>query len=165
MPESSKRKHEEDLVYPEGFTARFFCNLIRQATGQGVGEFISDMARNGNLTPEELEVLLENIPSFPKSEWEKVALSFGLDPELNKYQFRPFSIPHAYLPPSFHKRVMKDSIQWLDVYKERGSQNRGSARLRLMDAVCFTNHGTLFYGLTFRSVARPCVCPFQRPCG
>ncbi|KAF8492802.1 hypothetical protein F5888DRAFT_1636945 [Russula emetica] len=81
MPDSSKRKHEEDL---------------------GVGEFISDMARNGNLTPElgARSVARKN-PVIPQSEWEK---------------------------------VMKDSIQWLDVYKERGSQNRGSARLRLMDA-------------------------------
>ena len=39
----------------------------------------------------------------------------------------------------FHKRVMKDSMQWLDIYKERGSQKGGAARVHLMDAVCLIN--------------------------
>lgn len=30
---------------------------------------------------------------------------------------------------------MKDSIQWLDVYQEDGTQNRDAAISRLMDAV------------------------------
>jgi hypothetical protein len=85
---------------------------------------------------------------------EKVALLFGLDPTIDKYQLQPFSIPHAFLPPSFHKRVMKDSMPWLDVYLERESQKKGAARVRF-----------IFYGLTFPSVARPYVCSFQRPRG
>jgi hypothetical protein len=99
MPESSKRKHEEDL-YRKEFIASFFCNLIRQATGQDrIGEFILDMARNENLTLEDLETLTEKHPaSLPKSEWEKVAPSFGLNPSFDQYQLRPFTIPHAYLP-------------------------------------------------------------------
>ena len=124
MPEQSKGKHEESLD-PEEFSASFLCKLIRQSTGQGVAEFIMDMARDGNLTDEDLKTLLDELPSFPKTEWEKVALLFDLDPSISKYQLQPFSIPHAYLPPSFHKRVMKDSIQWLNVYLERGSQREG----------------------------------------
>jgi hypothetical protein len=162
MPEQSKRKHEEGLD-PEEFTAGL-CNLIRQTTSQGFGEFILDMVQNENLALEDLEPLTEKLPSFLESEWWKVALSFGLDPTIDKYQLRPFSTPHAHLPPSFHKQVMNDSIQWLDVYLERGSQKGGAARVRLMDAVCLTN-GSLLYGLTFPSVARPSVCPFQRPRG
>ena len=104
----------------------------------------------------------EKLPSFPKSEWEKVAHLFGLNPTIDKYQLKPFSTPHAYLPPSFHKRVIKDAIQWLDVYQERGSPKRETARIRLMDAVCITN-GSFFTGLTFHSVARPRMCHFQGP--
>ena len=56
---------------------------------------------------------------------------------------------------------MKDSMQWLDIYKERGSQKEGAARVHLMDAVCLINASCpLFYGLTFSSVARSCV-PFS----
>jgi hypothetical protein len=163
MPEHSKRKHEETLD-PEEFSASPLGKLIRQSTRQGVAELITDLARVGNLTDEDLKTLLDEPPSSPKIEWEKVAPSFGLDPSIDKYQLKPFSIPHAYLPPSFHKRVMKDSIQWLDVYLERGSQKGGASRVRLMDAVCLIN-GSLFYRLTFRSVARPCVRSFQRTRG
>ena len=165
MSTSAKRKHEQDPdPYPEGFTASFLCSLIRNVGGQSVGEFILDMARNENLTLEDLKSLTEKLPSFAKADWEKVAPSFGLDPGIDKYQFEPFSLPHAYLPPSFHERVMTDAIQWLDVYQERGTQRREAARVRLMDAVCLTL-GSHLYELTIRPVARPCVCPFQRTRG
>jgi hypothetical protein len=160
MPERSKRKRE-DLDADE-FTASFFCNLIRQTTGQGVAEFIMDMAQDGKLTDEDLKVLLDKLPSFPESEWEKVARTFGLNPTIDKYQLKPFSTPHAYLPPSFHKRVMKDSIQWLDVYQERGSPKRDAARIRLMDAVCLTNCSFFFYEIDLSLSGMSLCVPFSR---
>lgn len=132
MPEQLKREHEDSE--PEELTAGFVCYLIQRMTGQSVGEFISDMVKKEVLTPEEVEELTDRLPSLPKSEWEKVALEFDLNPTMDKYQLQPFSIPHAYLPPSFHKRVMRNSIQWLDVYQERGSSKRDAAHVRLMDA-------------------------------
>jgi len=77
MPEQSKRKQED--LDSEGFKTSSICNLIRQTTGQGVGEFITDMVQKENLTLEDVEALTENIPSLPKSEWQKVALLFDLN--------------------------------------------------------------------------------------
>lgn len=128
--EQSKMKYGEDL---ERFHA--ICDLIQQEAGyQGVCKFILDMMQCGNLTIEDLEQLSTE-QDRTKWDYEKVALSFGLYPTLHRSQFQRFSTPHAYLPPSFHKRVMKDSIQWLDVYQEDGTQNRDAAISRLMDAV------------------------------
>jgi hypothetical protein len=146
MASPSKRKLGE-REEPKEFTASFLCNLIRAAAGRSVGESISDMARNECLTLQDLKVFTSKLPAFAGAEWEKVAPTFGLDPSVDKYQLQPFSIPHASLPPSFHRRVMKDSIQWLDVYQERGSQKREAARVRLMDAVRLT-HCFTFYELT-----------------
>jgi hypothetical protein len=94
------------------------------------------MVQKKKLTLEELEPVLDKLPSSPKTEWEKAAQAFGLNPDLDKYQLRRVEVPRAYLPPSFHERVMEDSIRWLDVYQESGSPMRKDARLRLMDAVC-----------------------------
>lgn len=75
MPEQSEREHEGDTD-PEDLTADFLCNLIQQTTRRGVGEFIMDMVRKENLTLEDLEPVMNRLPSFPKSDWEKVAPSF-----------------------------------------------------------------------------------------
>jgi hypothetical protein len=134
--------------------------LIQSAAGGSVGEFILDMARNERLTLQDLEALTEKLPAFASAEWEKVALTFGLDPTVDKYQLPPFSIPHAYLPPSFHRRVIKDSIQWLDVYQER-FQKREAARVRLMDAVRLTDC-FLFYELTVSFSGTSLYAPFSK---
>jgi len=163
MAEQSEREHEEDLDQEE-FSARFGANLIRKLTGQGVGEFILDMVQKKKLTLEELEPVLDKLPSSPETEWERVALSFDLNPEIDKYQLRLVAIPNAYLPPSFHERVMKDSIQWLDVYQERGSPMKKAARLRLMDAVwmpVFNQWLSFLWVDLSLSGSSPCV-PFLR---
>ena len=72
-----------------------------------------------------------------------------------------YSVPHAYLPPSFHKRVMKDSIQWLDVYQERGSQKREAARVRLVDAVGLT-HSFWFCKFTTFFSGMSLYAPFSK---
>jgi hypothetical protein len=161
MVSPSKRKKHEEGEDSEEVTAKFVCNLIRTSAGGSVGEFILDMARNESLTLQDLKALTDKLPAFASADWEKVALTFGLDPTVDKYQLPPFSIPHAYLPPSFHRRVMKDSMQWLDVYQERGSQKREAARVRLMDAVRFT-HCFLFYELTVSFSGTFLYAPFSK---
>jgi hypothetical protein len=110
MVSPSGRKHEE-REDSEEITACSVCNLIWSGTVRSVGEFILDLARNEHLTLQDRKAVDEKLPSFANAEWEKVARKFGLDPGVGKYQLPPFSIPHAYLPPSFHRRVMKDSTQ------------------------------------------------------
>lgn len=86
-----------------------FCNYIRTVSlGKEVGEYILEMARHMKLSPEDLEALTEKLPSFSDAEWEEVAMTFDLNPSLVQYQLQSFSVPHAYLPPSFHKQVMKN---------------------------------------------------------
>lgn len=129
-----ERKHEfEGLDNPRQITLAYVCNIIWTKTSQDIGDFILDMARHECLTLKDLT------EKHPGSEWEKVTIAFGLNPSIDKYQLPPFSIPCACLLPSFHQRVMKDSMQWLDVYQERGSQTRGAACICLMDAVCLTH--------------------------
>ena len=135
---TTKRKHEQD-PNPNNITASSICDLIRPIAGRTIGEFIMDMARNERLTSQHLRVFTEKTPAFSNAEWEKVARTLGLNPTLDKYQLPDFVVPHAHLPPSFHKQVMKNSMQWLDVYQERGSQGRDAARVRLMDAVYLTD--------------------------
>lgn len=146
MDTRSKRKHEE-VDDPEEFTAAYVCNLIRQLGNRSVGEFILEMAQSERLTAKDIKAMMEKLPAFASADWETVAVAFGLDPSSNQYHLQPFSTPHARLPPSFHRRVMREAIQWLDVYQERASQKREAARVRLMDAVCFRT-GFLPYELT-----------------
>jgi hypothetical protein len=120
-----------------------------------------EMAQNERLTPKDLKQLTEKLPSFASADWDNVAVAFGLDPSIDKYQLPPFSIPHANLPPSFHTRVMKNSIQWLDVYQERGTQKREAARVHLMDAVCLTD-GFLFYPFTFPCSGMSLFAPYSK---
>jgi hypothetical protein len=154
-PGQPKRKRDNSDLVPDEFTGVYLCNAIRQTGGgrEDVGEVILDMMRHENLTLEDLKVLSQKLPSFARAEWKKVAPSLGLDSGFDKYQFKPLSLPHAYLPPLFHKRVMKDSMQWLDVYRERGIQSREAARVRLMDAVlCLTiNNQWLSFELFLRA--------------
>jgi hypothetical protein len=129
-----KRKHVAVVNQTSSLDPRSLCAEIRKL-GLSVGEFPLEMAREERLTLTQLKAMKEKLPAFASAEWEKFALAFDLQPTQDKYQLGSFTVPHAYLPPSFHKRVMRDSVQWLDVYQERGSQKRGAARVRLMDAV------------------------------
>lgn len=61
---------------------------------------------------------------------------FGLEVDKDMTQFKLFTVSRTFLPPSFHREVMKNSAWWLDVYQETGAHtSREAARIRLMDAV------------------------------
>ena len=132
-----KRKREPGLEDLDEFNLDTLSESLRIKGGPDlVAKAILDLARNAGLTLEDLKKAKETLPAFASARWENVAPKFGLDPCSDTDQLGPFSVPHAFLPPSFHKNVMTASVQWLDVYQERGAQRREAARLRLMDAVC-----------------------------
>jgi hypothetical protein len=163
MTTQLKRKFEEDLD-PESIPATL-CDLIRKVLGRSVGEVILEFVQNERLSLQDLKELTEKPPSFVSANWDKVAREFGLDPSTDKYQLPAFFTPHAYLPPSLHKRVMKEAIQWLDRYQERGAYQREAARLRILDAVCLI-YGSPFCDFIFScSMARSSCSALQRPCG
>jgi len=100
--------------------------------------------------------------TVPAFSWDKVAPKFGLDASRDIFQLESFSVPHLCLPPSFHREVMRNSAQWLDVYQEVGSHSRETARMRLMDAVCYTHISFRQPCLLFHPpVACACLCFIQ----
>jgi hypothetical protein len=97
---------------------------------------ILELTRLSGLTLSELEKRAAATPSFSGASWDVVTSICKLDPSDGPSQLPTFSFPVVSLPPSFHREVMKTSAKWLDVYRERSSQEREAARVRLMDAVC-----------------------------
>ena len=130
-----KRKREPGLEDLDEFDLDALSESLRRKGGPGlVAKAILVLARNAGLTLEDLKTAKETRGASAR--WENVAPKLGLDPLTDTDQLGTFSVPHAFLPPSFHKSVMTASAQWLDVYQERGAQRKEAARLRLMDAVC-----------------------------
>jgi len=78
-------------------------------------------------------------PSLCASKWETVAPALGLRADLDIAQLDSFTIPIAILPPSFHRDLMKNALQWMDVYQEPASHKRKQARVPLLDAVRMSN--------------------------
>jgi hypothetical protein len=83
--------------------------------------------------------------------WKDIAPRFGLKADGTWAQFDHFVVPKASLPPSFHRKLMSESSQWLDVYQERNAQEQEAARVRLMDAVCTRDICQRWRGSTFSS--------------
>jgi hypothetical protein len=133
-----KRRHETTFEELNEFDLDSLHESIWNKGGQALAaKAILDLALRANLTLTDLRKAKETLPPLASARWEDVALKFGLDPSKDTFQLQSFSVPHAFLPPSFHEAVMKASAQWLDVYQERGAHKRAnSARARLMDAVC-----------------------------
>jgi hypothetical protein len=115
-------------------------NLINTLSADGgqdlVAKALVRMSNLAGLTISDLQKVSEAVPPFAKARWDKVAPRFGLDVSQGIHQLDHFSVPKVSLPPSFHREVMRNSAQWLDVYQETGSHSREFARVRLMDAVC-----------------------------
>jgi hypothetical protein len=131
---STARKHIGEIDETSSLNPSSVCAEIRKL-GLSVGEFLLEMAQDERLTLMQLNAVKDMLPAPASAEWEKVAVTFGLEPTQDKYQLPAFTVPHAYLPPSFHARVMKSAVQWLDVYQERGAPRREATRVRLMDTV------------------------------
>jgi hypothetical protein len=136
----TKRKREPD-EQPDLDSLKLdeFTTKLKEDGGRDlVASVALTIAQLGGLSITDLQNFSETVPSFSKARWDKVAPKFGLDVSRDIYQLETFSVPCLSLPPSFHREVMRNSAQWLDVYQEAGSHSREDARVRLMDAVCCT---------------------------
>jgi hypothetical protein len=87
------------------------------------------------MTIADLQRLKGTHPSFSSAKWETVAPSLYLEADLGLDQLDPVVVPTAFLPPSFHRELMKNASILLDVYQEPWSQVREEARARLLEAV------------------------------
>jgi len=134
-----KKRELDALPEPNSLGLDEFTTKLKQAGGRDlVAKVALAIAHLGGLAATDLQTFSETVPAFSKARWDKVAPKFGLDVSRDIYQLETFSVPCLSLPPSFHREVMRNSAQWLDVYQEAGSHSGGAARLRLMDAVCYT---------------------------
>jgi hypothetical protein len=129
-----KRKRQEEILQElESYGLDTLAAKLQADGGLArVAKASLTMAYLGGLTIPDLQAMSETVPAFNNARWEKIAPEFGLEVDKDMTQFKLFTVPRAFLPPSFHREVMKNSAWWLDVYQET---SREAARVRLMDAV------------------------------
>jgi hypothetical protein len=128
-----KRKDQEEILQKYGLET--LASQLQADGGQAqVAQASLTVAHLGGLTISDLQAFSEMVPTFNKAQWEKIAPQFGLEVDKDMTQLKLFTVSHAFLPPSFHREVMKNAAWWLDVYQETESHS-GAARVRLMDAV------------------------------
>ncbi|KAF5386868.1 hypothetical protein D9615_002081 [Tricholomella constricta] len=134
----SKRKHEEDTLPLPELTSYNFDQLVAKLKVDGgrdlVAKALVSISTLAGLTDADIKKVSETVPAFAEATWDKVARDFGLDIDKDIYQLNGFNVPLVSLPPSFHKEVMRNAAQWLDVYQDRSCHSREAARVRLMDA-------------------------------
>jgi len=82
-----------------------------------------------------LKLSLEKRPSFSSATWDGICREFNLDPGNGPGQLAVFDVPHLFLPPSVHKRILMAAMRTMDVYREPQSHNNEAARVRLFEAV------------------------------
>ena len=127
---------EETLQELQSYELDVLTAQLQAEGGQArVAKASLTMAYLGGLTIPDLQAFSDTVPPFSKARWEGVAPQFGLEVDKDMDQLELFTVPRAFLPPSFHRDVMKNSAQWLDVYQETGHHGQEAARVRLMDAV------------------------------
>jgi len=133
----AKRKHQEEILQElESYGLDTLASQLQAEGGRArVAKASLTVAYLGGLTIPDLQAFSETVPAFNKARWEEIAPQFGLEVDKDMTQLKLFTVSRAFLPPSFHREVMKNSAWWLDVYQETGSHSREAARVRLMDAV------------------------------
>jgi hypothetical protein len=134
-----KRKHQpESDEELQAFTEKLkdLYNELFVVGGRDLaGRAILHLSQEANMTIADLQRLKGTHPSFSSAKWDTVAPSLSLEADLDLDQLDRLVVPTAFLPPSFHRELMKKASLWLDVYQEPWSQVREEARVRLLEAV------------------------------
>jgi hypothetical protein len=136
-----KRKYQPDDRL-EAYTERLkelYDELFDDGGVDLAGLAILHFSQEARMTIADLQKLKASSPSFCAAKWETVAPALGLRADLDIAQLNPFTIPIAILPPSFHRDLMKNALQWMDVYQEPPSHKWEEARVRLLEAVRMSN--------------------------
>jgi hypothetical protein len=132
-----KRKYQPDEKLKD-FTEslkELYDALFHQGGKDLAGLAILHLSQEASMTIADLQKLKDTSPSFSATKWETVASSLSLRPDLSIEQLERFTVPIAILPPSFHRELMKNASQWMDVYQEPPSQVKEEAQVRLLEAV------------------------------
>ena len=136
-----KRKYQPDdkLDTYKARLKELYDELFKDGGDDLAGLAILHLTQEARMTIADLRKLKAVSPSFCAAKWETIAPALGLRADVDITQLDTFTIPHALLPPSFHRDLMKNALQWMDVYQEPASQQREEARVRLLEAVCMFN--------------------------
>lgn len=117
---STQRELEEVPRPDDGVIPPSIHSWMRETA---VGKFVLSLVQNKRLKLQDIRTLTES-PPVAGDHWRIVAPAFGLDPGS---QLPLFSVPRAYLPPSFQRQIMMSSIEWLNT--------SASVRMRHINAV------------------------------
>jgi hypothetical protein len=136
-----KRKYQPDdrlNTYKERLK-ELYDELFKDGGDDLAGLAVLHLAQEARMTTADLRKLKAIRPSFCADKWGTIAPALGLRADIDITQLDTFTIPLALLPPSFHRDLMKNALQWMDVYQEPASQQREEARVRLLEAVRMFN--------------------------
>jgi len=81
-----------------------------------------------------LKLSLDNRPSFSSATWGNICRDFNLNQSNGPGQLALFDVPHLFLPPSVHKRILVAAMRTMDVYREPQSHSNEAAHVRLFEA-------------------------------
>lgn len=130
-----KRKYQPDEKL-KAFMERLNGALFDEGGNDLAGLASLYLAQETRMTIADFQKLKASSPSFSATNWETVAPSLGLRADLGIDQLEPFTVPIAILPPSFHRELLKNASQWMDVYQEPPYYVQEEARVRLLEAGC-----------------------------
>ncbi|KAF9516755.1 hypothetical protein BS47DRAFT_1380783 [Hydnum rufescens UP504] len=139
----SKRKQQADdnLEATIDSVKELLQPLFDEGGNDLVGRGILRIVHDSGMTAAALLRLEKKNPSFSAAKWASIVPSLGLRDDLGISQLETLTIPQAILPPSFHRQLMKNSSQWIDVYQEPENHHREEARWYV--PVCSLFHGRL----------------------
>ena len=96
---------------------------------------LAELANQGNVTNAAFKRARTVLPSFSDAKWSELAPQFGLRADISLMRLPTFVTPVYLLPPTFHVANFTPAWRALDVYREISQQNRGEARVRILDPV------------------------------
>jgi hypothetical protein len=128
----SKRKNMEDENDFDLSLEDIFANIKAKGSQSLSGADLLNLIKDEIFTLEAKRQKAQ-LSSFSSVLWKDIAPKFGLLASGTWHQFDHLVVPNASLPPSFHRKLMCNAVQWLDIYQEREAQDQEATHVRLMD--------------------------------
>lgn len=140
----TKRSHDDidvdDIIDSIKLDHGLRAGLL-ELTLDELADVLADVANEARLPTAIFKEARIDLPSFFAVKWSEYAKEFGLPNNIEYLCLVPVKTPKYRLPPSLHEAIFENSWRWLDVYREKVSQQRGNAKVRLLQPVCQPNSG------------------------
>jgi hypothetical protein len=142
-----KRKYQPDERL-DAFAEELneLCDSLFDKGGTDLaGHAILHLAQEAHMIISDLQKLkASSSPSFSAANWEAVAPDLGLRGDIDITLLDLFTLPIAILPPSVHRKLMKNAWQWINVFQEIPRHQQEESRKHLLEAVR-TRHNLLSF--------------------